>query len=101
MPVIRLVKRYPHIKDEDVTSIFQEGYIKGFENGRKGAIPIEWIEKWLNNIANNERYKSEYVELTKEVKRIVYRQAVIIRIPCISDMLEDWEIENGIRNTDS
>lgn len=47
MPEIRLVKRYPHIKDEDVTSIFQEGYIKGFENGRKGAIPIEWINKWL------------------------------------------------------
>ncbi|MBR2554938.1 MAG: hypothetical protein IKE94_08785 [Aeriscardovia sp.] len=48
MTQIKLVKRYPHIKDEDVTSIFQEGYIKGFANGRKGAIPIEWIKKWLN-----------------------------------------------------
>lgn len=47
MPEIRLVKRYPHIKDEDVTSIFQEGYLKGFENGRKNAIPIEWIMKKL------------------------------------------------------
>ena len=35
MPKIKLVKRYPHIKDEDVSNIFQEGYIKGFENGRK------------------------------------------------------------------
>ena len=49
MPEIRLVKRYPHIKDEDVTSIFQEGYIKGFENGRKGTIPIVWIENYVKN----------------------------------------------------
>ena len=46
MPEIRLVKKYPHIKDEDVTSIFQEGYIKGFENGRKGAISIEWLREY-------------------------------------------------------
>ena len=58
------------------------------------AIPVEWIKKWLNNIANNERYKNEYVELTEEVKRIVYRQTMIINLPCISDMLEDWEKEN-------
>lgn len=62
MPEIKLVKRYPHIKDEDVISIFQEGYIKGFENGRKGAIPIDkpflkmrygdyvvYNKKWLVN----------------------------------------------------
>lgn len=59
------------------------------------SIPIEWIERWLNNIANNKRYKNKYVELTEEVKRIVYRQTAIIRIPCISDMLEDWEVENA------
>ena len=53
MTEIKLVKRYPHIKNEDVTSIFQEGYIKGFENGRKGAIPIEWIEKQM---AERENY---------------------------------------------
>lgn len=47
MPEIKLVKRYPHIKDEDVTSIFQEGYTKGFENGRKDAIPIEFIEEYI------------------------------------------------------
>ena len=48
MPEIRLVKKYPHIKDEDVIRIFQEGYVKGFENGRKGAIPIEWIRKMMD-----------------------------------------------------
>lgn len=58
------------------------------------AVPVEWIKKWLNNIANNERYKNECVELTEEVKRIVYRQTMIINLPCISDMLEDWEKEN-------
>lgn len=52
MPEIRLVKKYPHIKDEDVISIFQEGYIKGFENGRKGAIPIEFLEKWFGDNYN-------------------------------------------------
>lgn len=45
MKEIKLEKRFPHIKVEDVTSIFQEGYIKGFENGRKGAIPIEFIKR--------------------------------------------------------
>ena len=47
MPEIRLVKKYPHIKDEDVISIFQEGYVKGFENGRKDAIPIEWLKAYF------------------------------------------------------
>lgn len=50
MAEIKLVKKYPNIRDEDVIEIFQEGYLKGFENGRKNAIPIEWIKKhygWL------------------------------------------------------
>ena len=56
MPEIRLVKRYPHIKDEDVTSIFQEGYIKGFENGRKGAIPMGWISEYSRKPLSNADY---------------------------------------------
>ncbi len=71
MPEIRLVKKYPHIKDEDVTSIFQEGYIKGFENGRKGAIPVEWIEKWV-------------VTTNMGAGRTIDR------------LLEDWEKENSL-----
>lgn len=47
MTEIKLVKKYPNIRDEDVTEIFQEGYLKGFENGRKNAIPVEWIENKL------------------------------------------------------
>ena len=43
MAEIKLVKKYPNIRDEDVTEIFQEGYLKGFENGRKNAISVEWI----------------------------------------------------------
>lgn len=72
MAEIRLVKKYPHIKDEDVISIFQEGYIKGFENGRKGAIPVEWIEKWV-------------------VTKFVGAGRVI------DSMLEDWGKENEQR----
>lgn len=55
------------------------------------AIPVDWIKKWLNNIKYDDRYKSEYVHLTQDVKRIEYKNTVLIRIPCISDMLEDWE----------
>ena len=84
MPEIRLVKKYPHIKDEDVTSIFQEGYIKGFENGRKDAIPIEWIEEWQN------RHEWEYVYFFKMVDgRPMY---------AVECMLEDWEKENANNN---
>ena len=71
MTEIKLVKRYPHLKDEDVTSIFQEGYIKGFENGRKGAIPIEWIKKWNQK---NENFFL-YMGLARK-------------------LIEDWEKEN-------
>lgn len=76
MPEIRLVKKYPHIKDEDVTSIFQEGYIKGFENGRKDAIPIEWIKKWCNT--QNGKSLEE---------RLLKRYGVLT-------LLEDWEKES-------
>lgn len=44
---IKLEKKYPHIRDEDVTQIFNDGYIKGFENGRKNAIPIEWMQQMI------------------------------------------------------
>ena len=71
MPEIRLVKRYPHIKDEDVTSIFQEGYVKGFENGRKGAIPIEYIKAFK-----------------EEVRDVTNGKAVI------EWLLENWEKDN-------
>ena len=37
---IKLKKRYPHIPIEDVTQIFNEGYLKGYENGLKTAIPV-------------------------------------------------------------
>ena len=74
MPEIRLVKKYPHIKDEDVISIFQEGYVKGFENGRKGAIPIEWIDGYI--------------------KRRVKVAGLYAEMLYISDMLKEWEKEN-------
>ena len=80
MTEIKLVKRYPHLKDEDVTSIFQEGYIKGFENGRKGAIPIEWIKKWCNEEHNRKSLE----------ERLLKRYGVIT-------MLEDWEKEKSVK----
>ena len=76
MAEIKLVKKYPNIRDEDVIEIFQEGYLKGFENGRKNAIPINWIKKWC----------SEHNRKSLE-ERLLKRYGVIT-------MLEDWEKEN-------
>ena len=82
MPEIRLVKKYPHIKDEDVINIFQEGYVKGFENGRKGAIPIEWMKRWFE-------------------RQVWQGSSPTDRIHCkASDIIEDWEKENATEVND-
>lgn len=59
MTEIKLEKRFPHIPDEDVIRIFQDGYRKGWENARKKAITIEWILKWACEFINpnSEGYK--------------------------------------------
>ena len=57
MTEIKLEKRFPHIPDEDVTRIFQDGYMKGWENARKKAIPIEWIRNYVS-IWVSEAYKN-------------------------------------------
>ena len=71
MTEIKLEKRFPHIPDEDVTRIFQDGYMKGWENARKKAIPIEYIEKF--------KKKVRHIAPAKEV---------------IDWLLENWEKEN-------
>lgn len=71
MPTIKLEKRYPHIADEDVTEIFNAGYLQGWENARRKAIPIEWIEEW--------GWKNGMSE------------SMSLRV-----MIDDWEKENGI-----
>lgn len=73
MTEIKLEKRFPHIPDEDVTRIFQDGYRKGWENARKKAIPIEWIE--------------EYYKYRLMPKPVEWFEAIEI-------MIEDWEKEN-------
>lgn len=75
MSEIKLVKKYPNIRDEDVIEIFLEGYLKGFENGRKNAIPIEWIEKY---------------------KRVRGWEVTVTTQNAIDNMLNAWEKENEI-----
>lgn len=70
---MRLIKRYPNIPDEDVTTIFQEGYMKGWENARKKAIPIEWLYQKRTLYLENECYMSLMV---------------------INEILNWWEKEN-------
>lgn len=83
---IELKKKYPHIPDEDVTEIFNDGYIKGFENGRKNAIPIEYIEKKLSKLEYDISWGWYYgastnnMEYTRNWVRII--------------LLEEWEKEN-------
>lgn len=90
MPEIRLVKRYPHIKNEDVTSIFQEGYIKGFENGRKGAIPVEWIKNYIIP------FQVHHDSLSEETKE---NDGAGWVIDVLETMLREWEKENETSET--
>lgn len=76
MPEIKLAKKYPHIKDEDVINIFQEGYIKGFEHGRKDAILIEWLKSKIDTILVNYPDGNEETEI-------------------LCKLLYEWEKENG------
>ena len=110
MAEIKLVKKYPNIRDEDVIEIFQEGYLKGFENGRKNAIPIDkpflkmrygdyvvYNKKWLvdhlqtewNILQGNEYQPSIPVEwLERKLAEHWYVDYDI------REMLDDWEKEN-------
>ena len=63
-------------------------------NVKEKVISIEWIKQWVANIKNNPRYKNEYIEDLGEISKIVYRHGkVVLPIPCVSDMLKDWENE--------
>lgn len=46
MTMIKLEKRYPHIADEDFAEIFNAGYLQGWENARRNAISIRWIQHY-------------------------------------------------------
>ena len=75
MATIKLEKRYPHIADEDVTEIFNAGYLQGWKNSRRKAIPIEWITDWLT-------------------KQTIPATSYGIDYSAVEKMLEDWEKEN-------
>lgn len=111
MAEIKLVKKYPNIRDEDVTEIFQEGYLKGFENGRKNAIPIDkpflkmrygdyvvYNKKWLvdhlqtewNILQGKEYQPSIPIEWIEEWGwKNGMSESMSLRV-----MIDDWEKEN-------
>jgi len=70
-------------------------YKKGYEDAMAEAIPIKWINEWIDSIKDKDRYKNKYVEIPSEVKIVVYRDNQVIPIPCVSDMIEDWRKENA------
>ena len=72
----------------------RDQYKKGYEDAMADAIPIKWINEWIDSIKDKDRYKNKYVEIPEEVKVVVYRDNQVIPIPCVSDMLDDWRIEN-------
>ena len=89
MPEIRLVKKYPHIKDEDVINIFQEGYVKGFENGRKSAIPIEWLKAYFKKcLSFDDRVFIDNEDSNYDIVIDKYK------------IFEEWEKENATEITD-
>jgi hypothetical protein len=73
MTEIKLEKRFPHIPDEDVTRIFQDGYMKGWENAMKKSIPIEWI-----------KYHIRALQISGS-----YTDAMLL-----TDLIDLWEKEN-------
>lgn len=84
MATIKLEKRYPDIPEETVTEIFQRGYLEGWNNARERerldlrlaeAIPIEWIEQFMNRFRLDMVASDEYA---------------LLHI-----MLTEWEKENG------
>lgn len=78
MTEIKLEKRFPHIPDEDVTRIFQDGYMKGWENARKKAIPIKWIRQWF----------------AENSFKVYDDEEDFLIVGDIEEMLLDWEKEN-------
>lgn len=96
MTEIKLEKRFPHIPDEDVTRIFQDGYMKGWENARKKAIPKEWIRDYMLRLPDgSEAYECILVMLENwedEQARLFEKQ---ITEECVSaERFADWEKEN-------
>lgn len=111
MAEIKLVKKYPNIRDEDVTEIFQEGYLKGFENGRKNAIPIDkpflkmrygkyvvYDKKWLVNHLQTEWsiLQGKEYQPSIPVEWLERKLAEHWYVDYdIRELLDDWEKENG------
>lgn len=55
MPTIKLEKRYPHIADEDVTEIFNAGYLQGWENARS-LFFVHHLLNLLSHLNSEARY---------------------------------------------
>lgn len=111
MAEIKLEKKYPNIRDEDVIEIFQEGYLKGFENGRKNAIPIDkpflkmrygnyvvYDKKWLVNNLQTEWsiLQGKEYQPSIPVEWLERKLAEHWYVDYdIRQLLDDWEKENG------
>ena len=96
MTEVKLEKRFPHIPDEDVTRIFQDGYMKGWENARKKAIPIEFIEAFKKEFRAVASVKAVIEWLLEkwedEQARLFEKQ---ITEECVSaERFAEWEKEN-------
>ena len=59
----------------------------------ENVIPVEWIKGWIDNISSNPRYK-----VIGEIRNISPSNNVKFAVPCVSDMLKDWEKGNGRAN---
>ena len=110
MAEIKLVKKYPNIRDEDVIEIFQEGYLKGFENGRKNAIPVDkpflkmrygnyvvYDKKWLVNHLQTEWsiLQGKEYQPSIPIEWIERKLAEHWYVDYdIRELLNDWEKEN-------
>lgn len=86
MRSIDVEKRFPHIPDEDVTRIFQDGYMHGRADTMRHAIPEEFVKKKLARLEDDIKWRWYYGNVALD--KMEYTRLWIEQV-----LLEEWEKE--------
>ena len=65
--------------------------VKALNEMNYSSIPIDWIYKWIQEIPSKD------YDVDGQVKFVFYdKDKPALRIPCITDMVDDWRKEHGL-----
>ena len=65
--------------------------VKALNETKYSSIPIDWIYKWIQEIPSKD------YDVNGQVKFVFYdKDKPALRIPCITDMIDDWRKEHGL-----